>query len=276
MILEENQRQGWALRKKVVKWSKLQRRLKQRQVKSLLEEHRETELEMEESICKLEQGEILGEDEDWRSVEDLMNHMKDLEQKGDMMTESSSETTRSYVVKTDSFYMMACIVGEKKPFEVIFRIDEDLEVKGDKENFSEEEEFDWIQKKEYMDESVEAIIEIGDQDLILMKNEGILSQRGNLMNLINVIDEEQMQENIDEDDGARIDLEEGLKRDNKAKCIEEEGEADLSQDKEKTITELKKEDYAKDLAKGERTSDDWLITKEGMENCVKFPNSNPI
>lgn len=27
MILEENQRQGWVLRKKVVKWHKLQRRL---------------------------------------------------------------------------------------------------------------------------------------------------------------------------------------------------------------------------------------------------------
>jgi len=33
MILEENQRQGWALRKKVVKWSKLHRRLQQKQVK---------------------------------------------------------------------------------------------------------------------------------------------------------------------------------------------------------------------------------------------------
>ena len=45
-------------------------------------------------------------------------------------------------------------------------------------------------------QSFEAVIEIEDQDLILMKNEGILSQRGNLMNLTNVIDEEQMQENI--------------------------------------------------------------------------------
>ena len=120
---------------------------------------------------------------------------------------------------------------------------------------------------------IKAIIEMGDQDLILMKNKGILSQRGNLMNLINVIDEEQMQENINADDEATIALEEGLQRDNKAKCIEEEGDSDLSQDKEKTITELKKEEnYVRDLAKGERTSDDWSITKEGMENCVKFPH----
>ena len=37
MILEENQRQGWVLRKKAVKWYKLQRRLQQRQVKWLME-----------------------------------------------------------------------------------------------------------------------------------------------------------------------------------------------------------------------------------------------
>ena len=40
--------------------------------------------------------------------------------------------------------MMASIAGEKKPIEDIFRVDEDLEVKGDKENFFEEEEFDCI------------------------------------------------------------------------------------------------------------------------------------
>ncbi len=30
------------------------------------------------------------------------------------------------------------------------------------------------------------------------------------------------------------------------------------------------------IRKGKRTSDDLSITKEGMENCVKFPNSTPI
>ncbi len=43
------------------------------------------------------------------------------------------------------------------------------------------------------------------------------------MNLINAIDEEQMQENINADDETRIALEEGLQRNSKAKCIEEEG-----------------------------------------------------
>jgi len=64
MILEEIQRQGWVLRKKVVKWSELQKRLQQKQVKSLVEELREAKLEMEVSICEIEQGEVLGEDED--------------------------------------------------------------------------------------------------------------------------------------------------------------------------------------------------------------------
>lgn len=107
-----------------------------------------------------------------------------------------------------------------------------------------------------------------DQDLILMKNEGILSRKGNLKNLINVIDEEQMQENINADDETRIALEEGLQKDNKAKCIEEEGHR---------LKDVKKEEvYAKYLAKGEMTSNDLSITKEGMENYVKFSNSTPI
>lgn len=44
--------------------------------------------------------------------------------------------------------IIAGIAGEKQPFED----DEDLAVKGDKENFSEEEEFDWIEQEESMDE----------------------------------------------------------------------------------------------------------------------------
>ena len=91
------------------------------------------------------------------------------------MVEASSETTESYAFKTDSLCMMVGIAGEKQPFEDIFKVDEDLEVKGDKENFSEEEEFDCIQKKKSMDESKEAVIEMKNHDLILMKNEGILS-----------------------------------------------------------------------------------------------------
>jgi len=47
-----------------------------------------------------------------------------------------------------------------------------------------------------MDESKEAVIDMKNQDLILIKNEGKMSQRYNQMSLINVIDEKKMQENV--------------------------------------------------------------------------------
>ena len=146
---------------------------------------------------------------------------------------------------------------------------------------------------------MEVVIEMEDQDLILMKNEGILSQRGSLMNLINVIDEEKMQENITVDDEKRIALEEELQRDSKAKCTKEKeamlaenivkdhqftimiGTMEIAMEAAETVSkreghllkDVKKEEvYAKSLAKGKRTSDDLSKTKESMENCVKFPN----
>ena len=118
-----------------MKWSKLQGRIQQRQVKWLVEKLKEAELRMEVSIYEVEQDEVLGEDEDWRSVEDLMNYCENSRQQGDMITEASSETTRSHVFKTDNLCMIASIAGEKQLCEDVFRMDEDLEVKGDKENF---------------------------------------------------------------------------------------------------------------------------------------------
>ena len=79
-MLEESKRLGWVLRKKPVKWHKIQRRLQQRQVKWWKGKLKEVELEMEESICEPEQGEILGESEGYteakerRSSEDLMDY----------------------------------------------------------------------------------------------------------------------------------------------------------------------------------------------------------
>jgi len=52
--------------------------------------------------------------------------------------------------------------------------------------------------------------------------------------------------------------------DNKEKCTKEEGHL---------LEDVKEEEvYAKDLARGERRSDDLSITREGMENCVNFQN----
>jgi len=84
-IHKESQRLGWVLRKKSVKWHKLQRRLQQRQVRCLMEKlvEAELEMEMEESICEPKQGEILGESED-----------------EDLKTETSSEAKGSHGFKS--------------------------------------------------------------------------------------------------------------------------------------------------------------------------------
>lgn len=97
MILDEIQRLGWVLKKKPVKWHNLQRRLWQRQVKSLVEELREAELEMEVSICEIEQGEVLAEDED-------------------LKTETSSETKGSHNFKSDNFGMFVGDICEEGQF----------------------------------------------------------------------------------------------------------------------------------------------------------------
>ena len=73
------------------------------------------------------------------TIKEFLSHKENLEQKGEMIVEASNETIGSYVFKIDSLCIMAGIAGEKKPFEDIFRGDEDLKIKGDKENFSEEE-----------------------------------------------------------------------------------------------------------------------------------------
>lgn len=87
-ILEENERLGWVLRKKLVEWYKMQRRLQKMQVKWLKGKLKEVELEMEESICEPEHGEILGENED-----------------EDLKIETSNKAKRSHGFKTDNLCM---------------------------------------------------------------------------------------------------------------------------------------------------------------------------
>lgn len=75
-----------------------------------------------------------------------------------------------------------------------------------------------------------------------------------------------MRESCKAEDGARIALEEGLHRDNKAKCIKEEGEADLSQGKKKTIIELNEEEgkLLKDVRKEEEPIEDCKQHHDGL------------
>ena len=96
-ILEEGQRQSWVLKKKPVKWHKLQRMLQQRKVRWLMEKLREAELEMEVSICEPEQGEFLSEDEN-------------------LKTETSSEGKRSDDFKYDNLCMFAGETCEERQF----------------------------------------------------------------------------------------------------------------------------------------------------------------
>ena len=56
-----------------------------------MENLREAETEMEVSICRPEQGEMLGEEDNGRSAEDLMDYWHSSEQIEDMMTREADE-----------------------------------------------------------------------------------------------------------------------------------------------------------------------------------------
>lgn len=118
-----------------MEWHEMKRRLQQKQVKWLKEKLKEVELEMEESICELEQGEILGESEgyieakEWGSSEDLMDywdsskqHEKMLIEDEDLKTETLSETKRSDDFKFDNLCMFA---GEGRLDDIVMKKEED-------------------------------------------------------------------------------------------------------------------------------------------------------
>ena len=108
-LLEKDQRQGCVL-KKTIKWPKLQQRLQQRRIKWLVEELRTIELDMEVSICKLERGEILGDDE--RSAEDLMNYWDSSRQHENMLTEEAGEATKAYIFKSDKLCVSTRLIED--------------------------------------------------------------------------------------------------------------------------------------------------------------------
>jgi len=122
--------------KRRVKWHRLQVKWEQRVNAQIKEEL----LRLNEYVCEPEYGPLLSEsnEETEKESTEELNHRKDSEQQGDMMTEASSETTRYYIFKIDSLCMIAGITGEKQLCEDVIGMNEGLEVKGDKENFSEE------------------------------------------------------------------------------------------------------------------------------------------
>ena len=75
MRIEESQRVGWLMKKRV-NWQPLQLRLRQKKISLLRGELRVAELKEEISACESEQS----TDEEWRPAGDLVRHIEDLRQ----------------------------------------------------------------------------------------------------------------------------------------------------------------------------------------------------
>ena len=108
---KEDQRHGWIMRRKF-KWHRLQVKWEHRVNSQLKEELLSlNEYIKEDLTCGPEYGPFLSESNDVieeKSIEEL-NQMKDSEQQRDISIEASSETTRSYVFKTNDLCVMAGI-----------------------------------------------------------------------------------------------------------------------------------------------------------------------
>ena len=77
-----------------------------------------------------------------RSIEDLLNHMKDSEQQEDLMTEVSSETIRSYYFKYDNLCMITGFTGDRQSSKIVLNMEESCKVKYDDECLLDEERFE--------------------------------------------------------------------------------------------------------------------------------------
>ena len=96
--------------KRKVKWNRLQVKWEHRVNAQLKEELLSLNEYIKEGlICELEYGPLLSKSNDVteeKSTKEL-NLMKDSEQQGNMITETSSGTTRSYVFKTNDL----CVIS---------------------------------------------------------------------------------------------------------------------------------------------------------------------
>lgn len=104
------------------------------------EELREAELRMEVSICEEEQGEVLGEDEDWRSVKDLMNHCVNSRQQEVYFAQEGiidvflncwtnsdqQENVKPCIVESNNFDVITGFAEDEKYFEAIKSMEEYL------------------------------------------------------------------------------------------------------------------------------------------------------
>lgn len=131
MLLEENQRQVWVLKRKLVRWHKLyklQRRLQEKRsqhvnmqlveeimklehvldVQQKYEELREIEMGMEVSICELEQSEVLGEEEG--ITDEFLNYWKNADQQ---------EQVKPCIDESDNFDLITRFVEDEQSLEAV-------------------------------------------------------------------------------------------------------------------------------------------------------------
>ena len=100
----------------------------------LKKELREVESEMEVSYCELEQGPLLGEDDEAekeRPIESLINSIKSTNLLMKEITMRPNETKRSYVFQTDYLFVITGFVADdRKSFETSlfdeFKYDEEI------------------------------------------------------------------------------------------------------------------------------------------------------
>ena len=106
---------------------------------------------MEVSYCELEQGPLLGDDDEEekeRLIESLMDSVKSTNQLMEEMTVRSNETKMSYVFETDnSFFIAGFVANDGKDFEIVLKFD--------KESISNEERSEILQQKELIDELID-------------------------------------------------------------------------------------------------------------------------
>ena len=161
-----------------------------------MENFREAEAKMEDSICRPEQGEILGEEDNERSGEDLMNYWNSSEQLEDMLTREADEAMKPCDFNSHSLCMFVGYAEDDgQSSETVTNRNEALEVKYDGECLLEEECVDLLQQKEFIDEilfgvrqSVEVVM-----DYKYNENVVVVFQGGKKMNLFNEIDERILQ-----------------------------------------------------------------------------------
>ena len=130
------------------------------------EKLREAEVELEVSICRPEQGEMLGEEGNERSAEGLMDYWQSSEQFEDMLTKEVDEAMQPCDFDSYSLCMFAGYAEDDGQLvEIVTTKNDALEVKYDEESFLEEEGVDHLQQKEFIDEILFGVKQSDEVDI---------------------------------------------------------------------------------------------------------------